>query len=313
MSDIAISTVVVTWNSAAFIGSCLDALIQSTRRPLECLVVDNASTDGTAEIVRQHYRWVTLLTPGRNLGFTAANNLALGWARGANVLLLNPDCALRPGALDAMVDLFERRPQAGAVGPQLRNSDGSLQFSTYRMPTPATVAWEYFLRDVIRANDPRAGRYARADYACERQVEGLLGACMLVRRAAAEQVGWLDERFVMYCEEVDWCIRLRRADWQLWYTPTAQAVHHGGQSTRLAVASSFLELQRSRFKLYSKWYPRSERVLLEGISRAAMLYQMAFWSKQRQRGRLTDAEWRDRLMLCLRVLALRPSGLPWQA
>jgi N-acetylglucosaminyl-diphospho-decaprenol L-rhamnosyltransferase len=303
-----LSVVIVTWNSARFIAPCLDALRANTHRRTECLVVDNASGDDTVQIIRRHYPWVTLLEPGRNLGFAAANNLALRRATGRYLLLLNPDTEVQPGALDAMAGLLDRRPTAGAVGARLLNSDGTLQFSTYRLPTATTLAWEYFLRDLRRPDDPRAGRYAAADYSVERPVEGLLGACLMVRRQAAEQVGFLDERFVLYCEEVDWCIRLRRAGWDLWYTPAATVLHHSGQSAKLAPARSFLLLQRNRFRLYSKWYSPPQRVLVETITRAGMLYQTTFWLKQFARGRLDWPACRERLGLSLKVVLLRPSG-----
>ena len=308
MSTLDVSVVIVTWNSAVFVGQCLDALQWNTHCAFECLLVDNASSDDTVAMVRRDFPWVTVLEPGRNLGFAAANNLALRRAIGRHLLLLNPDTEVEEGALDALIDLLDRRPTAGAVGARLLNTDATLQYSTYRLPSAATLAWEYFLRDVRRPNDPRAGRYAEADYARERPVEGLLGACLLVRRQAAEHVGWLDERFAMYCEEVDWCIRLRRAGWDLWYSPDAPVVHHSGQSSRLAPARSFLHLQRSRFRLYSKWYSPTKRVLLESITRAGMLYQTTFWLKQFLRGRVTRIECRERLLLSLKVVALRPSG-----
>lgn len=310
MSTPELSVVVVTWNSARFIGPCLAALKANTRFPFECLLVDNASSDDTVMIVRRDHPWVKVLEPGHNLGFAAANNLALRRARGRYLLLLNPDTEVQPGALDALVALLDRRPAAGAVGARLLNSDGSLQFSTYRLPTAGTLAWEYFMRDLRRPNDPRAGRYAAADYARERPVEGLLGACLMLRRQAVEQVGLLDEGFALYCEEVDWCIRLRRAGWQLWYTPDAVVVHHSGQSAKLAPARSFLLLQRNRFRLYSKWYSPWQRLLLESITRAGMLYQLTFWLKQFARGRLNRSACRERLLLSLSVAALRPSGRP---
>lgn len=308
MTQIDLSVVIVTWNSARFIGPCLAALHANSDRAFECLLVDNASSDDTVLIVERDYPWVMVLQPGRNLGFAAANNLALQRAAGRNFLLLNPDTEVQPGALDALLDLLERRPSAGAAGAMLLNSDGTLQYSTYRLPTAATLAWEYFLRDLRRPNDLRAGRYAAADYAVERPVEGLLGACLLVRREAAEHVGLLDERFVLYCEEADWCIRLRRAGWELWYTPQARVFHHSGQSARLAPARSFLLLQQSRFRLYSKAYPRVQRVLFETITRAGMVYQMTFWLKQFLRGRLAWADCWERLRLSLQVAALRPAG-----
>ncbi|HEV7215851.1 MAG TPA: glycosyltransferase family 2 protein, partial [Chloroflexota bacterium] len=279
-----------------------------TRSRYECLLVDNASSDDTVPLVRRDFPWVKILEPGRNLGFAAANNLALQRATGRYLLLLNPDTEMQTEALATLVALLDRRPAAGAAGPRLLNGDGSLQYSTYRLPSVSTVAWEYFLRDLRRPDDPRAGRYGADDYARERQVEGLLGACVMIRREAVQQIGLLDERFIMYCEEVDWCIRLGRAGWQLWYSPAAVVRHHSGQSAKLAAARSFLQLQRSRFRLYSKWYSRSERLLLEGVTRLGMLYQMTFWLKQCLRGRLSWHECRERLALSLRVATLPPSG-----
>lgn len=309
MSESVVSVVIVTWNSAAFIGPCLAALRATTRAAVECFVVDNGSSDATVRIVREQYTWATLLETGRNLGFAAANNLGLRRARGRYLLLLNPDTEIRPGAVDALAALFDRRKEAGAVGAQLLNTNGSVQYSTYRLPTARTLAWEYFLRDLRRPNDRRAGRYTDAEYAIERETEGLLGACLMVRREAIAQVGLLDERYRLYCEEVDWCIRLRRAGWEIWYTPQAQVVHHGGQSARLAPARSALQLQRSRFRLYSRWYSPIQRTLLETITRLGMLYQATFWLKQAARGRLRSEELRERLCLTLRVIAMRPSGL----
>ena len=305
------SVVIVTWNSERYIGPCLAALAASTQRSFECIVVDNASTDGTVAHVRSAYPWVRLIEAGSNIGFVAANNLALRQATGNFVLLLNPDAELAPGALDVLIDFLYQTPKAGTVAPKLLNSDGTLQYSTFVMPSVGTIAWEYFLRDLVHPNHQRAGRYVAADYDVERQVDGVLGACFLVRKAAIEDIGMFDPRFFMYCEEVDWQERLRRAGWQVWYTPQAEAVHHGGQSAKLAPVASFLELQRSRFKLYSKWYARRQRVALETVTRAGMLYQMVFWTKQALRGRLTRAEWHGRIALSCVVLAMRPSGERW--
>jgi hypothetical protein len=305
------TVLIVTWNSARFIGSCLDALATSTRQPITTIVVDSASSDGTAESVRQHYPSVHLIEPGHNLGFVAGNNLALRQVTTPYALLLNPDCELRPGALDTLLAFMQAHPRAATVAPQLRNTDGSLQYSTFVHPTVATVAWEYFLRDNAHPNHVKAGRYTASDYDQERQVGGVLGACFLVRTAALNSVGLLDPRFFMYCEEVDWQMRAQRAGWQVWYTPTAVATHHGGQSTKLAAESTFLELQRSRFKLYAKWYPPAERVALAAVTKAGILYQLGFWTKQLLRHRLTTSQWRGRLVLTLCVLGLRPSGERW--
>lgn len=306
-----LSIVIVTWNSESLITQCLDALPKATSRKFECFVVDSASADNTVIRVSQEAPWVNLHQFTENIGFVRANNWALQKCRSEFIVLLNPDTVPLPGSFDALIAALSRHPEAGIAGPKLLNSDGTLQFSTFADPSITSIAWEYFLRDLRYPDTPHSGRYAREAYELERPVDAVIGACLMIRREALDAIGLLDERYLMYCEEQDWCVRARRLGWEVWYTPTAQVIHYGGRSSQLATQRTFLELQRSRFKLYSKWLPRSKRVTLEFITRIGLLYQAVFWWKQGMRRHLTTAQWKVRLRMAVAAMCLRPSGLPW--
>jgi len=153
-----------------------------------------------------------------------------------------------------------------------------------------------------------AGRYEARDYRLARRVDGLLGACLMVRREAAEQAGLLDEGFFMYCEEVDWCRRMRAAGWELWQEPAARAIHLAGASTATVYGDMFVELHRSRFQLYAKHErPNVARVTVT-LSKAGLLYQILWAWKEHLRGRLPGRLLRRRVRTFRRVLA--PSGRP---
>ncbi|MCL4545389.1 MAG: glycosyltransferase family 2 protein [Chloroflexi bacterium] len=311
MAHPVVSVIIVTWNVAHLIEQCLASLRAGTTLPWECLVVDSGSSDGTAARVRTVAPWAELIALGTNVGFVRGNNLALRRARGEFILLLNPDTVVHPGAVDAMVGVMERLPQVGILGPRLLNADGSLQYSAFEFPSVRTVAWEYFLRDQRRPQDARAGRYSRDDYEMEHAVDAVLGACLLIRRATLEAIGPLDRRYVMYCEELDWCTSARRQGWEVWYTPATTVTHLSGQSSQQAWERAFLELQRSRFKLYSKWLPAHRRLVLESLTRLGLLFQAGFWMKQGARGHSPAAEWQRCLRIVLRAAVTRPSGLAW--
>ncbi len=306
-----LSIVIVTWNSESLITKCLNTLPRATSQKFECFVVDSASTDSTVARVSQVAPWANLHQFTENVGFVRANNWALQNSCSEFVVLLNPDTVPFPGSFDALIAALERHPEAGIIGPKLLNSDGTLQFSTFADPSLTSIVWEYFLRDLRHPDTPHSGRYSREAYEVERPVDAVVGACLMIKRETLNAIGLLDERYTMYCEEQDWCVRARRLGWEVWYTPTAQVIHYGGQSSQLAISRTFLELQRSRFKLYSKWLPRSKRVTLEFVTRIGLLYQAAFWWKQGMRRHLSSEQWKARLRMTLAAIPLRPSGLPW--
>jgi N-acetylglucosaminyl-diphospho-decaprenol L-rhamnosyltransferase len=288
-----IAVIVVSWNVRDLLRACLQAAladIRSSALDAQVWVVDNASSDGSAAMVRAEFPDVRLLAAGDNLGFAAGNNRALralGFANSKfktknsklkilpDVLLLNPDTEVRPGALRTLVDFFAANPRAGVAGAQLCYGDGRFQHGAFAFPRLAQLALDLFPLPgpLARLYETRLnGRYPRAWYAAGRPfpIGHPLGAAMLVRGAAIAQAGLMDEGYHMYCEEIDWCLRLRAAGWPACCVPRALVVHHAGQSTRQVAAGSLANLWISRARLYARHYDRLTVALARVLVRARM-------------------------------------------
>ncbi|GAC1324201.1 MAG: glycosyltransferase family 2 protein [Chloroflexota bacterium] len=263
-----VSVLIVSYNTRALL---LEALASVTScGALETIVVDNASTDGSADAVAEQFPDVRLVRSVRNLGFAAGVNLAASHARGEALLVLNPDARLTAGALSQMATTLDRQPQAAMVGPSLRYADGAPQPAAFMFPGLFQVALDLF--PIARLMDTRWNGRVSSDVPCE--IDHPLGACMLIRRAAWTDVGPLDEAYFMYLEEVDWCRRAKDRDWQVWYEPRAVVVHHAGQSTRQAPDAMFAQLWRSRLRYYQRFSgPTFNRLVhscvRSGLARAA--------------------------------------------
>ncbi len=293
MPDPDLSVVVVSYNVRDLLAQCLQSVgsgewtvgkstLPATHCPLstEVFVVDNASADGSAAMVRERFPAVRLIENAENRGFAAANNQAFAEARGRYVLMLNPDTQVRPGALETLVQFMDAHAsqRAGACGGKLLYGDGSLQHSAFAFPTLTQIFLDFFPLN-WRLTDSRInGRYPRARY--ERgepfRVDHPLGADLMVRREIAQQVGWLDDRFFIYCEEIDWCMRIKHAGWQIWCVPSAEIVHHEARSSRQFRDAMFVELWRARFRLFDKHYSPAFRWAARQIVRAGL------WNAARQ-------------------------------
>ncbi len=219
-----VSVIVVTWNARHYVERCLDHL--ANQEPHELLVVDNGSTDGTREMLRER------ILPGAqfilldNPGFGTANNVAAARASGRYLLLLNGDCELAPDAITKLADYLGRSPAVCAVGPKLHTPDGSAQRSAGRVPTLFT---ELLNKTMLHWALPYY-TYGWWGFTGTRKVGWLTGACVMVRADAFRAVGGFDESFFMFMEDVDLCVRLR-TEGELHFTDRAQALHHGGQSS----------------------------------------------------------------------------------
>jgi len=218
---------------------------------LEVFVVDNASTDGSAQMVRGCFPWVRLIENRENVGFARANNQAIRLSRGRHVLLLNSDTDVYPGALQTMVRFMEGRPRAGGCGPRLLSADGSLQASCHPMLTPEREFWRLMFFDRLW----RRATYVqeRWDWETSHPVDVVKGACFLLRRAALEKVGLLDEGYFMYTEEMDLCYRLLQAGWQLYWVPQAVVKHYGEASSRQVAEAMYVQLYRSKAQFFRKF------------------------------------------------------------
>jgi GT2 family glycosyltransferase len=224
MADV--SVVVVTYDAARWLERCLGSV-----QAYETVVVDHGSTDGTLALVRQRFLRARLVEQG-NLGLAAGWNRGLRETSGRYVLILNADAWVLGDAVERLCSFADERPQAAVIGPRLRNPDGSLQRSVRGFPTLWRLGTEYFfLRKLAPRSRALNAFYAGGfDHDHVTDAEFVMGACMLVRREAAEQVGPLDEDFFLFSEETDWCYRFRQAGWKVLFYPDAEAVHVGGAS-----------------------------------------------------------------------------------
>jgi GT2 family glycosyltransferase len=258
-----VSIIVVSWNTRDLLEQCLTSISQSSVTGdlcTEVIVVDNASSDGSAEAARA-FSGVEVVALSHNIGYGRANNLGIQRGSGRYFLILNPDTILRTGSVEGLVDFADRVPRAGIVAPRLLNEDHTVQASAFKFPTLAMAAIDLFplptwLPGRLRAhllNSGFNGRYAIEQQANEPfQMQHPLGACMLIRRAAYEECGGFDANIFMYSEEIDLALRYAHAGWQCWQVPRARVVHLGGRSTSQAPVAMHRELWRSRLYIYRK-------------------------------------------------------------
>jgi len=220
-----ISVIIVSWNTRELTGRCLRTLRTGLAAiPAQIIVVDNGSTDGTAEMVRAAFPDVQLLARQSNEGYTRANNAGIAIADGRYILLLNSDAFVKEGCVERLIYELEHRPGAAAVAPRLVYGDGRWQrWTAGAAPTLRTAANHYlFLERLLPGRPVFPGLYLGADVRQARRVDWVSSACMLLRADALRAVGGLDERLFVYMDDVDLCQRLRDARWEIWYLPAGR-------------------------------------------------------------------------------------------
>ncbi|OQY20272.1 MAG: hypothetical protein B6I35_10690 [Anaerolineaceae bacterium 4572_32.2] len=275
-----LSIIIVNWNVRELLQSCLRSIRPSDEFDLETIVVDNASADGSVEMVRQEFPQVTLIANADNPGFTGGNNQGIAASRGRYILLLNPDTEVLDDALARMVAYMDAHPDVGVLGPMLLNSDGSVQSSRRRFPTPATAFVE---STILQSCFPRH-RLLRDYYVLDKpdetiaKVDWVTGACILIRREALDQVGLLDDGFFMYSEELDWCRRARDVGWKIIYYPEARVLHYGGQSSEQVKAFQIIRFNQSKIRYFRKHHGRLVAALLRAFLLMNYGYQLALES-----------------------------------
>ena len=251
-----LSIIIVTYNSRGHIDACLESL---TRTPPavdhEIVLVDNASTDGTAAALRERWPAARVIEAGGNLGFAAANNLGMRHTFGELVLLLNPDTMARSGALDRLVAVLDGRPDVAVVGPRIVDADGRAELSFGAMMSPLAELRQKMLVVGHGRRVPLISGYVDGLTSHERRVDWVSGACLMVRRADAEAVGLMDERYFMYTEDVDFCAAIRARSRDVLFSPAAEIVHLRGRSAATAPRSTEAAYRRSQLAFYEKHHP----------------------------------------------------------
>jgi len=274
--------VIVNYNTAKLLRDCLRSLYASTGVTFQVVVVDNCSSDGSAQVVRQEFPQAQLIVAEENRGYACANNLGLRMFLDGTesppryLLLLNADTLLPPEALAQMVAFLDTHPAAGVAGPKLVRPDGSLDLACRRsFPDMATLIYRRLGLHKLFPHHPRFARYNLTflDPNETTEVDSVVGAFMMVRTDAVNKVGLLDESFFMYGEDLDWAYRIKQAGWKVYYYPGVEVLHYKGESSKQRVFKTTYEFYRAMYIFYRKHYARNTLWLLRPIIVAGIAIQ----------------------------------------
>jgi N-acetylglucosaminyl-diphospho-decaprenol L-rhamnosyltransferase len=275
-----LSIVILNYNTCEHLRACLQSLLVEGSTALsggplqtEVLVVDNASSDGSADVIAAEFAWVELIRSPRNGGFAFGNNQALRRARGATILLLNPDTLMPRSGIGRLLERLQAYPEAGIVGPKLLRPSGSMHLACRRsFPTPATAFYRFSGLARLFPRSPRFGRYnlTFADPDMPMEVDSVCGACLLVRRQVVQRIGLLDERFFMYGEDLDWCLRARQAGWTVRYEPAVVVQHQHGAASRQRALRTTIHFFRAMDLFYRKHYVNRYHPVVTGVVRTTI-------------------------------------------
>ena len=284
-----LSIVIVNWNVVGLLRRCLssivgelrpepglDLVLPGTLWSYEIWAVDNASTDGSSEMVREEFPYVHLIANSENLGFTVANNQAIVKSKGKFILLLNCDTEVVDDALATMVAYMEEHSDVGVLGPQLRYPDGEIQSSRRCFPTMAIAYLESTILQQWFPDNSILRRYYIVDVPDDavQEVDWVVGACLMTRREIVDQVGLLDEGFFMYSEELDWCYRIKQAGWKVVYLPAAVVLHYEGRSSAQVVPARHIYFQSSKVRFFRKHHGTVSGELLRCFLLVSYTFQL---------------------------------------
>ena len=275
-----VSVIIVNWNTRDILRNCLRSVYtQTSYIRFEVIVIDNASSDGSTDMVKTEFPQVILIENPENRGFAAANNQGICIAQGRYVLLLNSDTIVLDEAIQKTAIFADRHPEAAAVGCRVLNSDRTLQLTCFMFPSvpnlflSATYLYKIFPRSRFFGRE-RMSWWDRDDV---RSVDVVTGCFMLVRRGAIEQVGRMDEDFFMYAEETDWCWRFKKAGWKNLFYPNAQIIHLGGQSSKQVRVAMVIQLRRAILQFMKKNYGKASFYIGSMLVVLFFLIRIPFW------------------------------------
>ena len=245
-----LSIILVNRDTKEYLLPCLRSVLENGKGTgWKIIVVDNGSRDGSPAVVKERFPLVDLIENEGNLGFAKAVNQGLQKAIGRYVVLLNPYTQIKQGAIGELISFMDARPDAGIAGAKLLNSDGSKQNSIANFPSLAT---ELTNKSLLRWLFPKRFPGKEMDYSEPVEVDSVIGACMMVRRDAIEQVGFLDEDYFLFLEETDWCFRMKKAGWRVCHVPQAEVYHFQGKSAEKDKRRAKVEYYRSRYHFFIK-------------------------------------------------------------
>jgi GT2 family glycosyltransferase len=252
-----ISVIIVAWNCRKVLSDCLNSiLLQIKPEVSEIIVVDNASSDGTADMVRTNFPSVKLIESNSNIGFAQGNNLGLEAATGEYVFLINPDVVVSDNTFAKMLNYLRSNPEIGMLGPKIVGPDGAVQRSCMRTPTLWNQLCRALALDTLTKKSRLFGGYLMNDFQHDelREVDIINGCFWLVRRSALQQVGGMDPRFWMYADDLDWCRRYTEAGWRVVFFPEAEAIHLGGVSSDNAPIFCYVQMQQADLQYWRKYH-----------------------------------------------------------
>jgi GT2 family glycosyltransferase len=250
--------IIVSWNVRELLARCLTSIqveLERSRITSRIVVVDNASHDGSPEMVRERFPQVELVASDENLGFAKGNNVGLRLVPDCEfALLLNPDTEVQPGAITTLLAAARTRSDVALATSRLFYGDGAFQHSAFHFPGLSQLYIDLFPVPGRLHESRLNGRYPRVAYESGQpfEIDHPLGAVMLIRGSAMRQVGLFDENFTLYCEEIDWAARFKEAGWQNLCVPSARITHHEGRSTSQVKVASFVKLWTARYQLHTK-------------------------------------------------------------
>lgn len=267
MNNIKLSIIIVNYNTRVILDECIGSILKNPfHENFEVIVIDNASSDGSVEFIRQKYPSVMLLVNEKNLGFAGANNRGVKTARGKYILLLNSDAEVLDGSLDKMFDYMETNPSVGIVGPKLIGAGGKIiQMSWGWLPTilkellqkiftPEHIFKYEFLQLMVKFLERK-----------QREVELVSGACMFIRKEVLNSVGLLDENFFLYFEEPDFCMRVHNAGWKIIFLPDVEVIHKLGQTMKKIGKETLITYRKSQLYFYKRNSSKLQQKLLKAF------------------------------------------------
>jgi GT2 family glycosyltransferase len=285
-----VSIIIVTWNSEKYIKPCLLSIFKQKKfgfKDYEIIVIDNNSQDNTTSIIEREFTEILVIKNSENLGYAKANNQGFKTAKGEYILLLNPDTELQDNFFIPILEFMERDLLGGAVAPKIINPDLTVQQSIRSFPDYSILIWEITGLAKVFPQHKIFGRWRMEhfDYNKLSEIDQPMASCLLARKSAVDKIGYFDEKFPMFYNDVDFCFRLKNAGWKIYYFPNSSVLHDRGSSTKRVRAKMIFSMHKSLYHYFEKYYFRESFELKKLLLYPIFLFTAlgrASWSSLRR-------------------------------